>query len=69
MLPNRSGMEIYQAVRELDPACASKMLFITGGVFTVEAEKFLDTMPDRWLAKPVNTEALRAAVARIASSA
>jgi hypothetical protein len=42
------------------------MLFITGGVFTGEAEAFLTTIPDRWLAKPVNTETLRAAVARIA---
>ena len=69
MLPNRSGMEIYQALRELDPVRANKMLFITGGVFTREAEAFLTTIPDRWLAKPVNTEALRAAVARIARSA
>ncbi|HEV7559369.1 MAG TPA: ATP-binding protein, partial [Kofleriaceae bacterium] len=66
MLPNRSGMEIYRAVRDIDPARANRMLFITGGVFTGEAEAFLTTIPDRWLAKPVNTETLRAAVARIA---
>ena len=36
------------------PDEASKMLFMTGGVFVEEAEEFLSKVSGRWIEKPID---------------
>lgn len=47
------------------PGLADRVVFMTGGAFTAEAEAFLARAPDRHIAKPFDPGALRALVARL----
>ena len=42
MMPGMSGMELYRALSELSPKMAARIVFLTGGAFTPEANVFLD---------------------------
>jgi signal transduction histidine kinase len=64
LMPEMSGMELYQTVTALHPALARRFLFLTGGAFTAEARDFLDTHGVEWFEKPFDVATLRAAVAR-----
>lgn len=52
MMPEVSGLEVYQQLLGSAPSLASRMLFMTGGAFTASAREFLAAHPDRWLEKP-----------------
>ena len=54
MMPRMSGMEIYSELKERSPNVASRMLFMTGGVFAEKVAEFLETLPGRWIEKPIN---------------
>ena len=62
MMPQTTGMEIYAEITHIDPAQAARLIFITGGAFTARARKFLDSVPNKCLEKPLNEQTLRAAV-------
>jgi CheY-like chemotaxis protein len=61
-LEDRSGMEVHQAVGELRPDQAARMVFMTGGAYTSDARSFLARIPNRWIEKPFSPEALRAII-------
>jgi len=54
MMPRMSGMEVYSELKERSPNVASRMLFMTGGVFAEKVAEFLETLPGRWIEKPIN---------------
>jgi CheY-like chemotaxis protein len=60
MMPELSGMDFYQ---QLPAAVREKVVFLSGGVFTDRARDFLETVPNRRLDKPFDTQALSAALA------
>jgi PAS domain S-box-containing protein len=60
MMPDLTGMDLYELVRELDPALADRFVFLTGGAFTPRAMKFLDSVSNARLVKPFSTKVLRA---------
>jgi len=62
MMPDGSGMELYDWMREHRPTLAERMLFLTGGTFTPQAAAFTEQLEQRVLRKPVSREALLAAV-------
>lgn len=63
MMPQITGMDVHAAVMGIDPVLAAKMIFVTGGAFTVNARAFLDTLdPGRHLEKPFDLKALRALI-------
>jgi PAS domain S-box-containing protein len=62
LMPEMTGMALDEAVRERFPAVASRMVFLTGGVFTKQAEEFLATTHRPCIRKPFTAEALRGAV-------
>jgi CheY-like chemotaxis protein len=62
MMPGLSGMKLHAEVRRLDAAQAGRMVFMTGGAFTDEAERFLDEVPNRRLLKPIEPQLLDAAI-------
>jgi CheY-like chemotaxis protein len=63
MMPDMTGMELHAALARSVPEQASRMVFMTGGAFSPEAEAFLGGVSDRVLEKPFKPAALRQLVA------
>jgi len=59
MMPEMSGIDLYQELLKLRPSSAQRMLFLTGGAFTQGARKFLDSVPNSRLEKPFDPDRLR----------
>jgi signal transduction histidine kinase/CheY-like chemotaxis protein len=68
MMPAMTGHQLHQHVAARWPAQASRFVFLTGGVFTPEAQAFLDRSGCPRMEKPFEAAALRAEVERIASA-
>jgi PAS domain S-box-containing protein len=64
MMPEMSGMEFYAALERRHPRMVSRVVFVTGGAFTPEAEAFVERVPNESIEKPVDFQALREAVQR-----
>src|SRR5688572_9523092 len=60
MMPRVSGMDIHRWLQARDPGAAERMIFMTGGVFTEEAQQFLHRVPNRRIEKPFDTRDLLA---------
>ena len=69
MMPQMTGIELHARLRLSRPELAARMVFLTGGVFDGEAERFLQEHA-RWsMGKPFDPRALLDLVAeRIASA-
>jgi len=52
MMPSFTGIDLYDALLEIDPEQARTMLFLTGGAFTPRAEAFLRRIQDATIEKP-----------------
>lgn len=63
MMPDITGMDLYDALCRLAPDQASRMIFLTGGAFTKAAQEFLDTTRNTHLEKPISPRELCALVA------
>jgi CheY-like chemotaxis protein len=61
-MPDVSGMDLHGAIAKLDPAQASRMVFMSGGTFTPEAEAFLERVPNPRVGKPFDAAELAAAL-------
>jgi CheY-like chemotaxis protein len=59
MMPQLSGMELYDAVAAARPEVARRMVFMTGGAFTERARQFLERTGHPQLAKPFAPQDLR----------
>lgn len=59
MMPDMTGIEVYEAVKERAPALAAKFVFMTGGTFAAATREFLDNVPNTRLEKPFDLRALR----------
>ena len=62
MMPQITGMQLHAEVVALDTEQAERMIFLTGGAFTVSAREFLDSTTNRRLEKPFALKALRTLV-------
>ena len=62
MMPEMSGMDLYEALVVRDPGAAQRMVFVTGGAFTPDAHAFLDRVTNERLDKPFAPKAIRALV-------
>jgi two-component system NtrC family sensor kinase len=60
MMPEISGMELYQMIRQARPALAERMVFVTGGALIDDVREFLDQVPNQHLEKPVERRRLQA---------
>jgi PAS domain S-box-containing protein len=68
MMPGMSGMDLYAELVRAAPALAKRMVFLTGGAFTVRAREFLETVPNPRLEKPIGLDALRSAIQEMLES-
>jgi PAS domain S-box-containing protein len=64
MMPNMSAMEFHERLARERPGLADGIIFITGGAFTPAARAFFEKTPNTRLEKPIDTDLLRAEVAR-----
>lgn len=62
MMPDVTGADLYEWVKEHRPSLAERMVFMTGGAFTDRDRRFLDARSDRHLAKPFRLDEVRALV-------
>ncbi|WP_428265491.1 PAS domain-containing hybrid sensor histidine kinase/response regulator [Haliangium sp.] len=62
MMPDMSGIEVFDEVQATMPAVAERFVFMTGGAFTEEARAFLANRERITLQKPLEITGLRALV-------
>ncbi len=62
MMPEMSGEDFLEALREQDPGQAARVVIMTGGAFTPRSEEFLRSLDLPHLTKPLTLESLRAAI-------
>jgi CheY-like chemotaxis protein len=68
MMPTMSGIDVYNAIRDMDPDQARRIVFMTGGAFTERALEFLAAIENARIEKPLERATLRAAIrAQLAS--
>jgi two-component system cell cycle sensor histidine kinase/response regulator CckA len=65
MMPEMSGVDVYQRIRVLYPGQEQKVVFVTGGAFAEPAAHFIATAPNPTLNKPFTGSSLRALVATV----
>jgi len=58
MMPGMSGMDLHAELARRAPALAGRLVFMTGGAYTEQAQDFLARVPNRRLEKPFRPEAL-----------
>ncbi len=68
MMPDLTGMAVYERVCELYPGLAERFVFITGGAFTASAKRFVRTVPNLCLDKPLDLASVRDVIQRFVSS-
>lgn len=52
MMPGMSGIDLYQQLRAEHPPLSARIIFISGGIFTAEADAFVRSIPNPLLHKP-----------------
>lgn len=62
IMPEMTGMDLYERLRASRPALAEQMVFITGGAFTDKARMFLELVSNPVLHKPFELRELRTAI-------
>lgn len=68
MMPGMSGMDLHAELAHRAPALAGRLVFMTGGAYTQQAQDFLARVPNRRLEKPFRPEALEALLREVLSA-
>jgi CheY-like chemotaxis protein/two-component sensor histidine kinase len=68
MMPNMTGIELLEALVELAPEQAKRLIFLSGGVFSPETRTRLDELGTLQLEKPINTKELRSSVMSVVTA-
>ena len=62
MMPEMTGIYLYVELTRLAAEQASRMIFLSGGAFTVRARAFLDQVPNQRIEKPFGAPYLRSLI-------
>lgn len=65
MMPEPSGMDVFERLARTDPDLSRRFVFVTGGTYTDRARDFLAGIPNARLGKPVDPLALDRAIAAV----
>src|SRR5262249_5187259 len=65
VMPEVSGMDVYERIEASRPALAQRFAFMTGGAFTARARDFLERTQNPCIAKPFDLEELAALLRRV----
>ncbi len=63
IMADLTGMDVYAHLAEHQPGREACLVFMTGGAFTDRAQQFLDSVPNRVVAKPFALRAIEEIVA------
>ncbi len=63
MMPNMSGVDLYESVAAANVDQGRRFVFMTGGAFGARAREFLESNPNRHILKPFTAKDIRAVVA------
>lgn len=66
MMPDMSGMELYDELAHRFPRLAERVVFVSGGAFTPLADAFLGRVSNELLDKPFDAHRVREVVSRYA---
>jgi len=69
LMPAMTGMDFYAQLVERFPAVAERVVFLSGGVFTRQAQAFMRTMSRPLVDKPFSRESLHGAVEAVLAGA
>jgi len=69
VMPDISGLQVYEAVRERHPHLLDRFIFLTGGVLHEKSRKFLSSIANPVVKKPFDLGALRELVRRMLTGA
>ena len=64
-MPGMDGRALYEAVREMSPDLAQRMIFSTGDVASQDTRSFLQRSGNPYLQKPFDLDSIRSVVARM----
>jgi signal transduction histidine kinase/predicted transcriptional regulator len=67
MMPEMTGMDLFETVTRENPALAERFVFMTGGAFTRRAQRFLAEVKNARVQKPFHPTALESLVRGLAS--
>jgi CheY-like chemotaxis protein len=62
MMPEMSGVDFHSELVRTQPELATRIIFISGGAFTLQAREFLDRVSNPRVDKPFDAEFLRTIV-------
>jgi len=65
MMPKMSGIDLHRWLAETHPQLASRVIFVTGGVFTPVARQYLNKVSTLTFEKPLNTDNFKKTVAKL----
>jgi CheY-like chemotaxis protein len=63
-----TGMQFFERLKSDHPETATRVVFMSGGVFSPEAQRFLETVEQPKISKPFGTAVLREAVLPVKTS-
>ena len=64
MMPDLTGMDVFEEAVRHRPDLRRRFVFMTGGAVTERAQKFLEQVPDQRLDKPFRLEQVEALLRR-----
>ena len=64
MMPDMTGMDVYEEVERSHPGLAARFVFISGGGVTERSRRFLELHADRVLPKPIDSSQLSRLLAK-----
>ncbi|MBX3204877.1 MAG: response regulator [Labilithrix sp.] len=62
MMPDRTGMDMHEAIATRRPDLLARVVFMSGGAFTPALSTFLETVPNLCLKKPFGRDAITGAI-------
>jgi signal transduction histidine kinase len=62
MMPELTGMDFHERLREARPDLADQVIFLSGGAFTPRARDFFERIPNPRIDKPIDAAQLRSLV-------
>ena len=65
MMPEMTGMELYEHLEKSAPEQASRVVFLTGGAFTASAREFLARVRNPTMEKPLQRKELLSTIADV----
>ncbi len=63
MMPDMNGQDVYNAAKEVRPGTQERIVFVTGGAFTKDANNFLNSVANKYIEKPFTKASIRELIA------